>query len=401
MSNDLTGTTENPPAESPDEAVAPEESHSSSEAATSVAAEAGDVTGTPDVYPDHLASEQAAPMPLPASDPESADVPETSAAPGLAPEPEPAPPPAVSMSAPSESAPVPTAPAPSPTAPAPSYPSAAGSDGGGHLTITPMVTSPTPASFEPSRTFSETGRTVSGPFLAFFDHYGLMLCGQPLTDVIMEDGVRRQYFQHLALEEHVPGRVRLLPLGERWLAELRTRQAATAHAATGPVQITDLTADLPRHPARSYPQRPLADIRYLVLHHTGAAPFVGPREIATEHVEANGWPGIGYHFVVDPSGTVYRTQDLTTVSYHARQFNPVSVGVALMGDFAQSLPTADQLDHTAGLLAKLLADLGLAPEAVRGHGEVVPTACPGEQFLGVWKPRLMRTVAERLGVTYA
>jgi hypothetical protein len=239
----------------------------------------------------------------------------------------------------------------------------------------------------------ETGHHLGGPFLAFYEHYGPTLCGYPITDVVMEDGVPCQYFQCLALEEHIPGRVRLKPLGEAWLATAATRGPATETPAP---PMGDIAARLPRHPHLTYATRPLADIRYLVIHHTGAAPDVGAVAIATEHVETNGWPGIGYHYVVGADGAIQRTQDLTVVSYHARQFNPAAVGIALAGDFGQALPPARQLEATAELLAGLLADLGLPPEAVRGHREMVPTACPGELFLGTWKPALMRAVAERL-----
>jgi N-acetyl-anhydromuramyl-L-alanine amidase AmpD len=233
---------------------------------------------------------------------------------------------------------------------------------------------------------------LGAPFLAFFEHYGRALCGDPIGGVVVEEGRRRQYFQCLALEEHEPGRVRVLRLGEAWRAihAMRAVEEVVAAPAT-----LDVSRQMRRDPAQRYPSRPLCDIRYLVLHHTGAPPGVGPDAIAAEHVDVNGWPGIGYHYVIDLAGTVYRTQDLTVASYHARQFNPASVGIALVGDLTSSQPTPAQLDATAGLLADLLFDLGLPPDAVRGHREMVPTSCPGEAFLRVWKPRLMQAVNDR------
>ena len=158
----------------------------------------------------------------------------------------------------------------------------------------------------------------------------------------------------------------------------------------------DLTAELARHASKSYATRPLADIRYLVLHHTGAGAEIGARAIADEHVRVNDWPGIGYHFVVDHSGTIAMTQDLTTVSHHARQFNPAAVGIALTGELSGSLPTSEQMAALTELLAMLLSDLGLGIWSVRGHREMVATPCPGDTFLTVWKPRLIRQVALRL-----
>ncbi len=245
----------------------------------------------------------------------------------------------------------------------------------------------------PPRLVPETGFAVAGPFRAFYEHYGPTLCGFPISDVRLEDGRRCQYFQCLALEEHAPGRVRLKPLGEAWLA--LASAAAEATPAAEPA-LVDLSARLPRHPRLRYPTRTLADIRYLVIHHTGAGPELGPEAIAAEHVESNGWPGIGYHFVVSLDGVVFRTQDLTVVSYHTRQFNPAAVGIALVGDLASASPIPAQLAATAGLVARLLADLGLPPDALRGHREIVPTTCPGDWFLSGWKVDLERAVAAQL-----
>ncbi len=242
------------------------------------------------------------------------------------------------------------------------------------------------------RYFVETGHWVDGPFLSFYEHFGPTLCGLPVTDALIEGGVRTQYFECLALEEHEPGRIRVKSLGRQYLALVASNQTGE----TAPPPVVDLRHDLRRDPTQHYPTRALSEIRYLVIHHTGVGSEVGPAEIAAQHVEGNGWPGIGYHYVVGAGGTVHQTQDLTVVSYHARQFNPVAIGIALVGDLSSALPTASQLDSTAHLVAGLLSQLGLPADAVRGHREMVPTPCPGESFLRVWKPSLMQAVELRL-----
>ena len=266
-------------------------------------------------------------------------------------------------------------------------------DVSGAPAVSPQASSAPP--FEPSRYVPETGKTVVGPFLAFYDHYGVTLCGLPITDVVVEDGMRRQYFQHLALEEHLAGRVRLRPLGEAWLETAARQAASSLPPATAP-EVSDVTAVLPRHPHRHYEQRTLGEIHYLVIHHTGDH-ALGPEAIARQHVDENGWPGIGYHYLVDPAGRAYKTQDLTTVSFHARQFNQAGVGIALVGDLATSLPPLGQLAATGRLAAHLLGELGLPVENLRGHNELVATPCPGQYFLGVWKSQLLDSVHTALG----
>jgi hypothetical protein len=236
---------------------------------------------------------------------------------------------------------------------------------------------------------------VGDPFRVFYAQFGETLCGRPVSEVVVENGRRCQYFEHLALEEGDDGRPRLKPLGRAWFEQRANQAAATEWAPPRP-QVVDVRADLPRHATKTYPLRPLEDIRYLVVHHTGAPGDIAVRAIADEHVRVNDWPGIGYHFVIDPTGVIYQTQDLTTVSYHARQFNPAAAGIALMGDLTVALPTVEQMEALATLVARVLADLGLPASSVRGHREMVATPCPGDTFLSVWKPRLLRDVAAKL-----
>lgn len=260
---------------------------------------------------------------------------------------------------------------------------------------TPAAPPPAPPRADgPSRSFGDDGLVLRGPFLAFWESYGAGLCGEPLSGEILVDGMRCQVFRNLVLEEHEPGRVRPRPLGEAFLAQASSGAPAERRAP----RILDLVDLLERDEAGArYPRRPLSDIRHLVLHHTGVPSDVGPYPLAREHVRELGWPGIGYHFVVGADGTIWRTQEPTTVSHHARQFNPVSLGIALAGDYAEATPPEAQLEGVAALLTELLAELGLGLGAVRGHREMVPTPCPGERFLEGWKPRLLAIAARRMG----
>lgn len=246
---------------------------------------------------------------------------------------------------------------------------------------------------EPIAATVDEGFHPEAPFRAFYAHYGPAICGRPISGLVQEAGVPTQYFEHLALQERVPGQVSLKALGAAWLAE-HDFDAEPEEAEHAPV--VDLRDRLPKHPGAEYPRRRLADIRYLVIHHTGAGAEFGPERIAAEHVEANGWPGIGYHYVVDAAGMVYQTQDATVVSHHVAQFNLAAMGIALVGDLSQALPAQTQLRATARLLAQLCLDLGLPPSALRGHGEIVGSRCPGERFLSEWKPALLREVERGL-----
>jgi hypothetical protein len=70
-----------------------------------------------------------------------------------------------------------------------------------------------------TRYFPETGYSVQGDFLAFFDsHGGIETFGSPITAEVEEGGLRVQYFQRVRMELHpgnpLPYRVQLTLLGD-------------------------------------------------------------------------------------------------------------------------------------------------------------------------------------------
>jgi N-acetyl-anhydromuramyl-L-alanine amidase AmpD len=168
-------------------------------------------------------------------------------------------------------------------------------------------------------------------------------------------------------------------------------------AEEGPIQvpaIKDLADALPKHSDRKYKTREISDIRYLVVHHSAVPPSVTPQRIADYHVKTRGWPGIGYHLVVDDDSTIYQTNHLQTVSYHAGNANPIGVGICFNGNFTNGVPPAAQLQAGAHLIAWLMQELDLPWDAVKGHKDLMDTACPGEQWLKgkQWKQMLYQEV---------
>jgi hypothetical protein len=149
------------------------------------------------------------------------------------------------------------------------------------------------------------------------------------------------------------------------------------------VNIEYIVHELPVHKTRKYKQRDLAKVRWLVVHHTVSPPDRPIEQIAAYHVDKNGWPGIGYHFVIGDRGETYQTNDLTTQSYHCGVWgndvdeNEVSIGIALQGDFTKFAPPEAQLAALRALIAYLRGTFsGLE---LLGHKDVpgAQTACPG------------------------
>lgn len=167
---------------------------------------------------------------------------------------------------------------------------------------------------------------------------------------------------------------------------------ATTAPDNGAYEIVDIVEQLPVHETLRYADRPLEAITTLTIHHTVSPPERPIAQIAQYHVSSNGWPGIGYHFVIDDKGVIYQTNHLTTKSYHAGSAsapgdeNYWSVGIALQGDFTNAPPPQAQQDAARWLVARLRGMLATAT-AVAGHRQMpgAQTACPGATWES-WLP---------------
>ena len=125
----------------------------------------------------------------------------------------------------------------------------------------------------------------------------------------------------------------------------------------------------------------------VVVHHTvtpalavGAAlddEYAAMRSIDRQHRYGNGWSGgIGYSFVVMPSGRVYVGRGWDTVGAHAPGANHLP-GVALYGTFTVERPSGEALAALGALAFELTA------KGLRGHRDFYATACPGNVLYGL------------------
>ena len=152
-------------------------------------------------------------------------------------------------------------------------------------------------------------------------------------------------------------------------------------------------------------------VRVAYVHHTAGANDYSRSEapalvraIQLYHVRGNGWNDIGYNFLVDRFGTVYEGRyggvDRNVVGAHALGFNNGSVGIAILGTYGTTKPSAAALDAIARLIAWRLDiahvdPLGTATlisagsekypvgaevtlRSVSGHRDTGATACPGD-----------------------
>lgn len=149
-------------------------------------------------------------------------------------------------------------------------------------------------------------------------------------------------------------------------------------------KFDDIRTELMR--SGEFDKRPLAGIKLQVIHHTGTGttPQTYSNTIARYHVENNGWPGIGYHFVVYPHKVRY-VGSLDTERANVWGRNAEVIGISLVGDFSKEPPASSTLDLCKRLcnvldsyLGRLLPRVGHRDASLPGHG----TECPGESAYG-------------------
>lgn len=167
---------------------------------------------------------------------------------------------------------------------------------------------------------------------------------------------------------------------------------------TPTLAIVDLVGTLPVHPTERYAKRS-QPVTNVVIHHSVTRSDAPATNIARFHVNSRGWPGIGYHYIIDGKGNIQRTNTEDTVSYHAGKANPYSIGVCLLGTFTDGrLPLKAQMQAAAFLCADILTRYGLTVDAIIGHKEApgASTMCPGDQWTtgANWKRALQDMVRQ-------
>lgn len=206
-------------------------------------------------------------------------------------------------------------------------------------------------------------------------------------------------------------------------AEIDRLRALLADGTTARVtkpSIVDMVDKLPRHPTLPPYDDRTRPISMIVIHHTDTPKTTTVQTIAEYHVHgerkaADGsvvkaqWPGVGYHFLVDPQGVIYQGQRETTRSYHVGgDANDYSIAISLIGRFMRKnydgtdrapedqVPTPQQLRSAGQLAAWLMQEHNIPIEQIKGHRDVWPgaTVCPGEHWKSglAWHSRLLEEV---------
>lgn len=115
----------------------------------------------------------------------------------------------------------------------------------------------------------------------------------------------------------------------------------------------------------------------IVLHHA-AAVRCDAETIHKWHL-ANGWAGIGYHFVVRKDGTIQQGREIDSVGAHCTGQNGDSIGICFEGDFTKEKMSQTQI-NAGKELVKYLRNLYGKGIRFCKHSDLYNTSCPGKNF---------------------
>lgn len=125
----------------------------------------------------------------------------------------------------------------------------------------------------------------------------------------------------------------------------------------------------------------------IVIHHTGnpTNDDMSAEQIHCSHIYNNGWAGCGYHYIVRKNGDIEYGRPEWAIGSHAYGENYHSIGIHVCGNFELAEPTPAQVESTSYLIGWLCDKYGLVPteETVKGHRDLMPTACPGENLYNI------------------
>jgi len=181
--------------------------------------------------------------------------------------------------------------------------------------------------------------------------------------------------QNICLVSDVP----LPPFGQRVSEH---RPAGKAGASGNVRAATSAVHWIPRGTERKW--------RFIIIHHS-ATRTGNAAKFDRDHRQ-RGWDELGYHFVIG-NGTMSGDGEIEIGPRWVKQkhgahckvrgheeYNQLGIGICLVGNFNEDLPSEAQMQSLAWLVRNLMHRYGISKSRVLGHGMLAPTDCPGTRF---------------------
>ncbi len=123
----------------------------------------------------------------------------------------------------------------------------------------------------------------------------------------------------------------------------------------------------------------LSKVDSIALHHM-AHPTADIKTVEGWHVNDQNWRALGYNFWVGFDGTVYEGRGFKLGAGVENQ-NGHIISIGFQGDYHSKEVTMPDAQFNAGVdIIKYVMENVPSVKKIGGHGEFMPTACPGKYF---------------------
>ena len=201
--------------------------------------------------------------------------------------------------------------------------------------------------------------------------------GIPPAVLAERNGLSRNYYVYVGQRLIIPGR-------------------PTPRASSSKASRPSATTAFPQFPPSVQRAIDRAQVRpgrwqYIVIHHSGVDTGTMKAMDHYHHDVRHMENGLAYHFVIgngsgmgDGEIAMSRrwTQQLDGGHLASEAQDKVALGICLVGNFDQHMPSARQLDSLRALIGALMVRCHLTPGAVKTHQQIniLRTRCPGAKF---------------------
>jgi len=133
-------------------------------------------------------------------------------------------------------------------------------------------------------------------------------------------------------------------------------------------------------------------INYITVHHS-ASP------ITTTIDEINEWHRlrdftlsklgfyVGYTYVIFPNGEIKQTRLDSEIGCHTLNHNKGNIGICLVGNFNDYVPTKEQWEALTGLITEKKAQYFIDNKEIKCHSDWANTECPGNNLRAMIKTK--------------
>lgn len=135
----------------------------------------------------------------------------------------------------------------------------------------------------------------------------------------------------------------------------------------------------------------------IILHHSGGTdldPLADTSNQTFEIIKAwhlqKGWVDIGYNWVIEKSGKIYKGRDEKIDGAHTIGMNDKSIGLCLIGNFDLTLPTKEQENSLKIVYQDLITRYPVLKGQVYPHRKYANKTCPGKRLSDTWALDLLQ-----------